>query len=410
MIKTKDFTFYDAKELRSYIKKYDNNISSNEDYDYDLTKFAYNNIPKFTGQCSTSKVPVDEDFYHLMLIKDEIGRFAFVVNEYGYDGADGEDRCLQTKIIGGLKIRKDYLNKNYVAYKNLKQKYNNLEKEALNADNYTFDISSYFSNLKNYISEYRNFCKKPEFSKYKDSFGILFTFIPKKESNVSFKLNVKVSYYNSFFNVEFIPGKPDYRKAYEWENFKIRYKHTKTNDPYKGDFSYNNFNDVIKKIVNTIIDNNSDIDYIDPTFEINWDKVEKAIVPDCFDRNTAYFAPVDELGLDDYPEIKNLLNDLAAKDDKGLKEFAFDIVVDENRYNKHTIKHEKTYIMAKTQEEATKIFNEDWLPHNRGHVNYAFGTGLGSLVYTPEEWRQKEIKKAQQEKARLEQKLKELGV
>lgn len=392
-----NITVYNREELKNYIALYD---TIKENYDFNFTKFIANNSVSLGGQYSNSKVKVDDDYIHLLVLMDRTGRVAFNVNEYGYSGTDGNDARLEYKTIGGLKIYKGYLYKDYEFVKSVIKSFSKLESLAEGYENYDFDMSNFLSELTSTVNNAESINR----DKYHEYFNIKFNFNCKRSYD---KTNIIISYYNNKYRLR-------YRSGYEdgkYSTFVIRKKHTKDSNPYKDTFVYKKFNDAIKRVINTIIDNNNRIDNIEPVIETSYDTIINKHIKYILDRNTAYFTEVDNLKeFNDLPELKDAIKSLVDKENISVKEYLFDIVEDENRYNKHTIHHKKVHIMASSKDEADRIFKEEWLPSNRGHVNYAFGSGLGSLIYSAEEWHKIEVEKVLREKALLEEKMKRLGI
>lgn len=392
-----DITLYNREELKNYISTYDT-IDAN--YDFNFTKFIANNSVPLVGQCSGSKVKVDSDYVHLLVLMDRIGRVAFNINEYGYSGTDGNSAHLEYKTIGGLKIYKGYLYKDYEFVKSVIKSFNNLKDLSADYENYDFDMSDFLSKLVFAVNNAEGICRIA----YQTYFKVRFKFNCRLSMD---NTDIIISYFNNRYRLEY---NPSYERG-RYSSFVIRKKHTKNSDPYRDSFVYKKFNDAIKRVINTIIDNNSRIDTIEPVIETSYDTIINNNIKNILSRNTAYFAEVDNLKeFKNLPELKDAIKSLVDKENISVKEYLFDIVEDENRYNKHTIHYKKAYIIAASKDEADKIFKEEWLPSHRGHVNYAFGSGLGSLIYSAEEWHKKEIEKVLREKALLEAKMKRLGI
>lgn len=392
-----NITVYNRDELKNYIATYD---TIDENYDLNFTKFITNNSVSLGGQCKSSKVKVDPNYVHLLVLMDRTGRVAFNINEYGYSGTDGDSAHLEYKTIGGLKIYKGYLYKDYEFVKSVIKSFDNLKELSSNYENYDFDMSDFLSKLVFAV----NNAEGTDRDKWRTYLKIRFKFNCRLSMN---NTDIIISYYNNRYRLE-------YKSGYErgrYSSFVIRKKHTKNSDPYKDTFVYKKFGDAIKRVINTIIDNNSRIDTIEPIIETSYGTIISDSIKHLLSRNTAYFTEVDNLNeFKNLPELKDAIKSLVDKENISVKEYLFDIVEDENRYNKHTIHYKKVHIMAASKEEADKIFKEEWLPSHRGHVNYAFGSGLGSLIYSAEEWHEIEVKKALHEKALLEAKMKRLGI
>jgi len=389
-----NITVYNIDELKNYIATYD---TIKENYDFDFTKFIANNSVSLGGQqYLDSKVKVDPDYIHLLVLMDRTGRVAFNINEYGYSGTDGNNAHLEYKTIGGLKIYKGYLYKDYELVKSVVKSFNGLSEEAENYENYDFDMSDFLSKLISTVNNANSIDK----DYYYRHFTIRFKFDCKSSINDT---DIVITYYNGKYML-------DYKRDI-YSSFVVREKHTKKSDPDRDIFTYRKFSDAIKRVINTIIDNNSIINTIEPVIETSYKFDINNYIKRILNRNTAYFTEVDNLKeFKNLPELKDAIKSLVDKEDISVKEYLFDIVEDENHYNKHTIHHKKAHIMAASKEEADKIFKEKWLPSHRGHVNYAFGSGLGSLIYSAEEWHKIEVEKVLREKALLEAKMKRLGI